>query len=77
MFSKFLKARDYKISRPALCTKIKRVLNASKKRGTAISNKQEKVSVVTWRIEDYNLKPNQRTIEGEMDDDIKKIKLDE
>ena len=76
VFSKFLKARDYKISMPALCTKIKHVLKAEKKKGTAISDKQEKVSVVTWRIEKYDLKPNQKTIEGEIDDDIKRIKLD-
>ena len=77
IFSKFLKARDYKISRPALCTKIKRVLKAEKKKGTAISHDKEKVSVVTWRIEEYHLKPNQRTIEGEIADDVKRIKLDE
>ena len=77
IFSKFLKARDYKISRPALCTKIKRVLKAEKKKGSAISHNKEKVSVVTWRIEEYHLKPNQRTIEGEIADDVKRIKLDE
>ena len=71
------KARDYKISRPALCTKIKRVLKAEKKKGSAISHDKEKVSVVTWRIETYPLKPNQRTIEGEIADDVKRIKLDE
>jgi len=32
---------------------------------------------VTWRIEKYDLKPNQRIIEGEIDDGIKRIKLDE
>ena len=76
VFSKFLKAREYKISRPALCTKIKHVLKAEKKKGSATSDKQEKISVVTWRIEKYDLKPNQKTIEGEIADDVKRIKLD-
>jgi len=76
IFSKFLKAKDYKIARPDLCTRIKRVLKAEKKKGTAISNKKEKVSVVTWKIEEYHLKPNQKTIEGEVEDDVKRIKVD-
>jgi len=59
-----------------LCTKIKHVLKAEKKKGSATSDKQEKISVVTWRIEKYDLKPNQKTIEGEISDDIKRIKLD-
>ena len=39
-FSKFLKSRKIKISRPALCTKIKRVLKAEKKTGKVSKGKK-------------------------------------
>ena len=64
-FSKFLKSRKIKISRGALCTKIKRVLKAEKKTGK-VSKGKEEISCVTWEIKNFNIKESQLTVEGEV-----------
>ena len=74
LFIKFLRAQRINLSRPKLISRLKRILNAQRKKSTITVGKKE-TRLTVWRIPNYDVNEDHLVIEGTAEE-IKRITPD-